>query len=165
MEHIVGIGGYAVSNTPGDVIKTFALSTCVGVVFYSARRRAMGMAHVQLPDSRSAHGGSEPGRYADTAPRFLLQQLQTRFGLTKGELKISLYGGIDRMGDNDCFNIGEKNLAVLKAALRDIGLACSEADTGGFVSRTLAAYVGTGVVEVVRRPMAMGAEDAFKFHA
>lgn len=156
MEHVVGIGGFAVSNNQADVIKTFALSTCVGMVFYSMRKRAMGMAHIQLPNSRAARADDKPSRFADVAPAFLLGQMMKSYGLTKNEVLISLYGGIDGRGENDCFRIGEKNLATVKAAFKSMGLVYSEVDVGGMDSRTLVAHVSSGIVEVIKRPMAMG---------
>ncbi|MDR0381177.1 MAG: chemotaxis protein CheD [Oscillospiraceae bacterium] len=155
MEHIVSIGGWAVSDNPDDVIKTFALSTCVGLVYYSSRRPCMGMAHIQLPVSRALSAGDLPSRYADIGPEFLLQQMARRFGVRREELLISLYGGIDARGHNDFFRIGEKNLLGVKEALRRLALFHSDVDTGGQVSRTLFAYVGSGVVEVIKRPMLM----------
>jgi len=153
MEHIVGIGGYAVTNNAEDLIKTFALSTCVGLVYYSMRKRVMGMAHIQLPNSRSMHAGDKPSRFADTAPAFLANEMITKFGLTRREILISLYGGIDAKGPSDCFRIGEKNLDTVKTTLRQLGMVYSEVDTGGQESRTLVAYNATGIVEVIKRPM------------
>ena len=151
MNHCVGIGGYAVSGDKEDVIKTFALSTCVGLIYYSMRRRVLGMAHIQLPNAKSADDDN-PSRYADLAPGFLLREMRTKFGLTKGELLVSLFGGIDPR-EADCFRIGEKNLIVVKQTLRSLGLIYSDADTGGSDSRTLIAHVSSGIVEVIKRPM------------
>jgi len=155
MDHVVGIGGYAVSGRPEDVIKTFALSTCVGLVYYSMRRRCMGMAHIQLPNARGGRPGDLPSRFADVAPGFLLSDMTKKFCVTRGEILVSLFGGIDPRNDRDCFRIGEKNLDVVKTVLKQMGLHFSEMDTGGQVSRTLVAHVGTGVVEVIKRPMVM----------
>lgn len=157
MEHVVGIGGHATSNNQADVIKTFALSTCVGLVYYSMRKRCMGMAHIQLPNSRGMRAEDRPSRFADLAPGFLLREMTNRYGLTKGEILISLYGGIDSRSENDCFRIGEKNIASVKAALRALGMVYSDVDIGGTDSRTLVAYVGSGIVEVIKRPMIMTA--------
>ncbi|MDL2288057.1 chemotaxis protein CheD [Oscillospiraceae bacterium OttesenSCG-928-F05] len=151
MEYIVGIGEYATSGRTGDVIKTFALATCVGLVYYSMRRRVMGMAHIQLPNGQNA-GENNPTRYADLAPDFLMQEMMKKHGCTKGEILVSLYGGIDGRAQ-DCFRIGEKNLAIVRAKLKEIGLVYSDVDTGGKDSRTLVADVGTGIVEVIKRPM------------
>ena len=154
MEHVVGIGGFAVSGSPDDVIKTFALSTCVGLVYYSMRKRAMAMAHIQLPVCRSMSAGDKPSRFADMAPEFLLKEMQHKYAVTPREILISLYGGIDGKGAGDCFRIGEKNLQVVKDTLRKLGLVYNEVDTGGQESRTLVAYTSTGIVEVIKRPMA-----------
>ncbi len=154
MEHIVGIGGYAITNNANDVIKTFALSTCVGLVYYSMRKRVLGMAHIQLPSAKSMKQGDQPSRFADLAPGYLFDQMRNNFGLTRGELLISLYGGIQSR-ESDCFKIGDKNLLTVKATLRRLGLVYSDVDTGGNDSRTLVAYASNGVVEVIKRPMIM----------
>lgn len=153
MEHVVGIGGYGVSGNQADVIKTFALSTCVGLVYYSMRKRVMGMAHIQLPNSRAKNQQDAPSRFADAAPEFLLREMMGKFGVTKGEILISLYGGIASRGEGDCFRIGEKNVQMVKAALKSLGLVYSDVDTGGWDSRTLVAHVSSGIVEVIKRPM------------
>ena len=155
MDHVVGIGGWAISGRSEDLIKTFALSTCVGLVYYSVRRHCMGMAHIQLPEARSGASGDQPSRFADVAPGFLLSKMTMKFGVTKGELRISLFGGIEPRLAGDCFRIGEKNLGVIKKVLHQMGLNFSDMDTGGQVSRTLVAHVETGVVEVIKRPMVM----------
>ena len=161
MEHVVGIGGYAVSGSPDDIIKTFALSTCVGLVYYSMRKRAMAMAHIQLPVCRSMSAGDKPSRFADIAPEFMLKEMQRKHGVTSREVLISLYGGVDGKGSGDCFRIGEKNLQTVKESLRKLGLVYNEVDTGGQESRTLVAHTSTGIVEVIKRPMAFrGAESA-----
>lgn len=155
MDHVVGIGGYGISGTQGDIVKTFALSTCVGLVYYSMRKRVLGMSHIQLPNSRAMNRNDQLSRFADAAPEHLMKEMMGKFGVTKGELLISLYGGIDSR-ENDCFRIGEKNLAEVKTALKALGLVYSEVDTGGKDSRTLVAHVSTGIVEVIKRPMMRG---------
>lgn len=157
MEHVVGIGGYAVSSDSADIIKTFALSTCVGLVYYSMRKRILGMSHIQLPNSRAMRSDDKLSRFADTAPEHLMKEMMQKFGVSKSEIHISLYGGIDSRDSTDCFKIGEKNIATVKAALKQLGLVYSDVDTGGNDSRTLVAYVSNGVVEVIKRPMIMRA--------
>lgn len=153
MEHVVGIGGFAVSNDPNDIIKTFALSTCVGLVYYSMRKRCMGMAHIQLPNSRAMRAEDKPSRFADMAPEHLLKLMMQKYGCTKGEILISLYGGIAGRGAGDCFCIGDKNIDTVKSTLKRLGLVYSDVDTGGADSRTLVAFVNSGIVEVIKRPM------------
>jgi len=153
VEHVIGIGAYAISGSPDDVIKTFALGTCVGLVYYSMRKRAMAMAHIQLPVCRVLSGGDKPSRFADIAPEFMLKEMQAKHGVTAREVLISLYGGVDSKVGGDMFRIGEKNLEEVKKALKNLGLIYNEVDTGGNDSRTLVAHTATGVVEVIKRPM------------
>ena len=155
MEYVIGIGQYAVSNSSDDVIKTFALGTCVGLVYYSIRKRAMAMAHVQLPVCRSMSGGDKPSRFADLAPEFLLKEMQSKHGVTAREVLISLYGGVESGIAGDMFQIGEKNLETTKSTLNRLGLLYKEVDTGGQESRTLVGHTSTGIVEVIKRPMAV----------
>ncbi|MDR1735997.1 MAG: chemotaxis protein CheD [Oscillospiraceae bacterium] len=159
MDQVVGIGGFAVSSNASDIIKTFALSTCVGLVYYSMRKRVMGMSHIQLPNSRAMRSDDKLSRFADTAPEHLMKEMMQKFGVSKSELLISLYGGVDSQGSNDCFKIGEKNLFTVKSTLKSLGLVYSEVDTGGNDSRTLVAYVSSGVVEVIKRPMLIRGEQ------
>ena len=159
MDHCVGIGGYAISGGQEDVIKTFALSTCVGIVYYSMRKRVLGMVHIQLPSSSNATDNN-PSRYADLAPGFLLKEMQRKYSLTKGELLVSLFGGIDPR-ESDFFRIGEKNVREVKKTLKELGLVYSDVDTGGADSRTLIAYVSSGIVEVIKRPMIVNPPRGF----
>ncbi len=153
MEHVVGIGGYAISDNTEDAIKTFALSTCVGLVYFNMRKRCLGMAHIQLPTASSSNKGDLPSRFADIAPRFLLEEMMGKFGVHKGEILVSLFGGISPRSQHDCFRIGERNLEIVKNALQRLDLIYSDVDTGGQESRTLIASVGTGVIDVIKRPM------------
>ena len=67
-EIILGLGDFAASRTPGDVIKTFALGSCVAVIFYDPLIKAAGMIHVVLPDASLVPGKvpEKPGYFADT---------------------------------------------------------------------------------------------------
>ncbi|GAB1483918.1 hypothetical protein MASR2M78_27350 [Treponema sp.] len=47
----VGIGEWAVSKSIDDVIKTYALGSCVAVIIYDAKAKVGGLIHVALPDS------------------------------------------------------------------------------------------------------------------
>ena len=152
MDHVVGIGGFAVSNAPGDIVKTFALATCVGIVYYSISKRCLGMSHIQLPSSSAMRAGDLPSRFADVAPAHLLMEMQ-RKGVQKGEIMVSIYGGIQRNGPDDMFRIGEKNIEIVHDMLKKMGMRYTDADIGGLDSRTLVAKVQNGMVEVIRRPM------------
>ncbi len=46
---IIGIGEIAVSNKPGDIIKTYALGSCVAVIMYDKEHKKIAPLYTQTP--------------------------------------------------------------------------------------------------------------------
>jgi chemotaxis protein CheD len=154
MEYIVGIGEYAISANSNDVIKTFSLGTCVGLVVYSKSKKVMGLAHIALPDSNINLEDSEgcPARYADKAVDLLVNEMKYRYACSSYDLEVAIIGGFDgKMNDN--FKIGERNIEVVTEKLKKMGIRCNSIETGGNKSRTVTAYVETGEVEILSYQM------------
>ena len=151
MQHIIGLGEYAISNNPLDTIKTFALSTCVGIVLSDPYMRVMSMAHVVMPNSSidKVESLKTPTRYADTAVDFLLSKMLYSYGCKTNNLKISLYGGIESKY-GDYFNIGERNVECIKQILKFKNLGFNYLETGGSYSRTITGFVANGEIEVCK---------------
>ncbi len=74
----VSVGEFSVSKTPGDVMKTFALGSCVAVIFLIPELKAVGLVHVALPDSTLNLNRSKekPGFFADTGIPALLKEIK-----------------------------------------------------------------------------------------
>ena len=49
---VIGIGEFAVSDRPGDVIITHALGSCIAVCIYDPLTCVAGMLHFLLPEAR-----------------------------------------------------------------------------------------------------------------
>ncbi|NLZ93274.1 MAG: chemotaxis protein CheD [Firmicutes bacterium] len=153
MELIVGIGEYAVTNAAAT-IKTFALATCVAVTVYSSRRKAAGMVHIALPaPPDDLQKKRRPAYYAATGIPLLIGEMQTKFGCTKNELIVNLYGGAISSHAHDTFNIGKKNIDMSKQILADLQLPIEKEDVGGRVSRTVSLDVSTGLVKIYTQPL------------
>ncbi len=152
MIKIIGIGEMAVSVGAEDILKTFALSSCVAVAAYSPRKKVSGLIHVVLP---SAEGRQciKPCYYADTGIPLLIKRMCALCSCKESELRISLYGGACSMRKDDVFNIGRMNLNKIKRVLSGMHLAYQEKDTGGQVSRTLEMSVETGNIRVFSQPL------------
>jgi chemotaxis protein CheD len=149
VQRIVGIGEMIVSNNIEDIIKTFALASCVGVVAYSRIRKVGGMIHIALP--KPANNIDATGRYcyyASTGIPRLIEQMCKHYGCLKGELAISLYGGADSIRNNDIFNVGKKNLESVRKILQEMNLKFDDTETGKNVSRTIELDICTGRVVV-----------------
>lgn len=147
---LVGIGEYAVSNKPGDVIKTLALGSCVAIVFNAPKLKAVAMAHVALPDSSI---GSErslklPAYFADSAIPVLIEEFK-KLGISKSsDLQIKLTGGATIMDPNGTFNIGKRNVLAIRKILWKYRLGARKEDIGKDFSRTVKIEVDTGKVTV-----------------
>ena len=154
MDKIAGIGQYVISNNKNDVLKTFALSSCVAVVVHSPTKGAAGMVHIALPNSKSSFDDNiNSGYYANTAVPLLINRICLEYGCTKDELVIKLYGGARSVRVDDVFNIGEKNIKAVKKELDCLNLRYNEIETGGICSRTLYMKVDTGITKVTTQPI------------
>lgn len=146
---ILGVGDFGASNQSGEVVKTFALGSCVSVIMLDPKTRTIGMVHVALPDSsiNKVKAHEKPGYFADTGIPALLQQM-TRFGCHKrGKgMVIKLCGGANVMDTNDTFKIGKRNALAIKKILWSFGMGPISEDLGGNFSRTVSISVETGQV-------------------
>lgn len=157
MDKIVGIGEIAVSNNKKDMIKTFALSTCVAVAAYSPIKNAAGMVHIALPSPAQPGnaGVLRPGYYATTGVPYLIEKMCTEMGCLKGELRVELFGGARSVRKNDIFNIGQRNLDTVKEILNKLNIRYNATETGGTCSRSLHMDVATGRIEMTTQPIAI----------
>jgi len=144
---ILGVGDLGVSNTPGDVIKTLALGSCVSVVMLEPLTRSVGMVHVALPDSSidRAKAMAKPGYFADTG-FFALLDAMKRISCVQNEkcFIIKMVGGAQVLDPNNTFNIGKRNELALKKLLWTLGMGVRAEDIGGHISRSIAVDVDAG---------------------
>lgn len=148
---ILGVGDLGATNTPGDVVKTLALGSCVAVMVLDPRSHCVGMVHVALPESSIApdKATTKPGYFADTGLPHLINQIKKIGGTTNGkEFIVKLVGGASVMDPNNTFNIGKRNLLAIKKILWSQGMGAVAEDVGGHISRSVAVDVDTGKVVV-----------------
>ena len=149
MKKVVGIGEMIISNNIEDSIKTFALASCVAVVVYSPLKKIGGMIHIALPNPPSNEDKiMRKCYYASTGVPHLINTMCNSYGCIKEELKISLYGGANSIRIDDVFNIGRKNLDIIKKILNQNNLRFTDVETGKNVSRTIELNMLTGEVTV-----------------
>ncbi|HEY5672101.1 MAG TPA: chemotaxis protein CheD [Malonomonas sp.] len=146
---ILGVGDYGASSQLGEEVKTYALGSCVSVIFLDPKTRTVGMVHVALPDSsiNKNKAQEKPGYFADTGIPALLQTM-SRYGCDKrGKgLVVKLCGGANVMDTNDTFMIGKRNALAIKKILWSYGMGAVSEDLGGNFSRTVSISVETGQV-------------------
>jgi chemotaxis protein CheD len=148
----VGIGEYYVTRNADEVIKTFALGSCVGILVYDTAQRVAGLIHVALPDSsiNTSKASDLPGYFADTGLPALLQSLRNH-GASSKSAWIKIVGGSNIMDDTRRFDIGKRNVLAIKKILWKKQLGIIAEDIGGDISRTVSLRVADGEVCVTSR--------------
>jgi chemotaxis protein CheD len=149
----VGIGEWAVSKNPEDVIKTYALGSCVAVIIYDVKTRVGGLIHVALPESMvdPERAKKQPGYFADSGLPLMIEEMK-KLGATRSGVWVKLAGGASVMDSSGFFDIGKRNLLAVKRVLWKSSLGPLAEDTGGNSSRTVAFSLADGVVSLSSGP-------------
>lgn len=154
MDKIIGIGEYVVSNAPEDIIKTFALSSCVAVTVYNPLIHLAGMIHIALPKPTDLYEAEHrPGYYAASGIPILIHKMCWGYGSQPEDLQVKLFGGAISLRKDDYFKIGPKNLKAVREVLSGMDLKIVDAHIGGVISRTLTMCVQTGEIEIAALPI------------
>lgn len=145
----LGVGDFGATNKSSDAVKTYALGSCVSIIFLYPKTRAVGMVHVALPDSSisRAKAKERPGYFADTGIQALINEMKkTGYSGNGREMIVKLAGGAKIMDPNNTFNIGKRNVLAIKKLLWGHGMGALAEDVGGNHSRTVSVHVDTGKV-------------------
>jgi chemotaxis protein CheD len=144
---VVGMADCRIGDVRGQVLTTYALGSCIGLVIHDAIAAVGGLLHFMLPDSAMdpARGRRNPYMFADTGIPMLLEQLAAR-GALKRRLEIQAIGGAQMMDDQNIFEIGKRNYLATRRILSKLGLLLHGEAVGGNQSRTLRLEVGSGRV-------------------
>ena len=154
MDRVVGMGEYHISDKAGDVLRTFALASCVAVTAYSPSQKAAGMLHVVLPAPLNSKDPLErPGYFAQTGVPLLINAMCRRYGCQREELRIQLFGGANSVSSKDVYRVGKKNIDAVTHSLLEMGLTAIREDLRGNESRTLEMDVTTGEIRIFRQPL------------
>jgi chemotaxis protein CheD len=148
---LIGIGELGASKTPGDLVKTMALGSCVAVVFLVPKTRCVGMVHVALPDSGidAAKKLVKPGHFADSGVPALFEEICRVGGkVAIGDVYIKITGGANVLGASSTFDIGRRNVLAVKKALWTMGTGPMAEDVGGHSSRTVTVSLDAGTVTI-----------------
>lgn len=139
----VGIGEWAVSTDPSDIIKTYALGSCLAVIIFDSKLGIAGLIHIALPDSTidPAKAKLRPGYFADTGLPLMIEEMK-KHGSVRTHIHVKLAGGASIMDDKGIFDIGKRNILAAKRILWKSSLGAVAEDTGGDISRTVTVKVG-----------------------
>ncbi len=148
----VGLGEYAISRNPEDVLVAYGLGSCMGVVMVDSS-----LSLCRAPSCRTpqAVGGVVPGeanpfKYVESGIENLLASL-IRNGANQSRLVVRMIGGANMLTTTEftrSFDIGTRNIEAAHATLGRLKLSIAAAEVGGHTGRTLRVYVANGRVTV-----------------
>ncbi len=138
-----------VSASPDDELITHALGSCLGISVYDVRTGVGGLLHVMLPESRidPDKAQTKPFMFVDTGVPELFRACY-RLGARKENMVLRVAGGACTHGDeeDDLFQIGARNMTMLRKLLWRNGVMIDAQDVGGSESRTMTLHLRDGSV-------------------
>lgn len=136
-----------VSGSLDDVLITYSLGSCIGVVIYDPKVKVGGMLHYMLPESSLDKDKAEknPYMFADTGIPALFKSTYA-LGAQKNRMRVVVVGGAQILDQKGFFNIGKRNHMALRKLFFKNGVIVDHEDVGGNVNRTIRIEIGTGEI-------------------
>lgn len=143
---VVGISDMKVTTDPGSLI-TYALGSCVGICLHDPLNGISGLSHVLLPDCSLCPNDTNMAKFANTAVEELVRRME-RIGANRFRLTAKIAGGARLFGGADGLQVGERNVASVKAELNRLRIRLVAEDTGADYGRTVEFHTdGTMIIK------------------
>lgn len=142
---VIGVGDMKVNNDPDKVLITHSLGSCIGIAVHDNKAGVGGILHFMLPLSHEDKAKQNPFMFADTGIPALFKALY-ELGAEKRNMTVKVAGGACIMSDKNIFNIGQRNVLVMKKIFWKNGILIKGEDTGGNSWRTMKVEIATGKV-------------------
>mgnify|MGYP005849848455 CR=1 FL=1 len=149
MKTVVGISDMRVSNNPAEVLITYSLGSCIGLVIWDPEAKVGGLLHYMLPESKLDREKAKikPFMFADTGIPMLFKEAY-KLGAIKNRLIVKVVGGSQVMDSDGIFNIGKRNYMMLRKMFLKNKVIINKEDIGGTVNRTISVEIGTGTTKL-----------------
>lgn len=147
IRQIIGVADMKVSNNFEDVLITYSLGSCIGLLIYDPVAKVGGILHYMLPESKidKEKAAKKPYMFADTGiPRLFKSAYQ--LGAQKQRIRIYVAGGAEILDQKGFFNIGKRNYMALRKIFLKNKVLIDQEYVGGNVNRTIRVEVSTGDV-------------------
>ena len=149
MNHIIGIAEMKTSRSPGDVLITYALGSCLGITVHDPDAKVGGLLHVMLPSAsvNPEKAAANPLMFVDTGVPELFKACY-KLGAKKERMIVKVAGGASLQNPNatDQFQIGKRNFINLRKLLWKNNVLIQACDVGENFSRTMSLEIATGRV-------------------
>ena len=146
METMVRMGELAISDTPGDVLVSLGLGSCIGLALVDKRAGVAGLAHIVLPETSGTPKPEAMNKFADHAVPALVDGMVER-GASRVFLQASMVGGASMFAavGND---VGRRNATAVRELVAARRVPVVAEAVGGSRGRTVKVDVTTGSVSV-----------------
>ena len=148
---VVGMADMKHARDPGETLVTYALGSCIALVLYDPVAKVGGMLHAMLPMSSidPAKAQVQPAVFVDTGVPLLFLE-SYKLGAKKERLQVKVAGGACTHGDpeKDLFQIGKRNVLMLKKLLWTNNVPLAASDVAGTESRTVLLDLETGRIRI-----------------
>jgi len=147
----VGMADAIAVSSPAKLI-TLGLGSCIGLVIYDELAKVAAMAHIMLPESRGGKELAKPGKFADLAVPFLVEELLKKQA-HKERLKAKFAGGAQMFANitgsgAEFLAVGVRNAAETVTFLNKFKIKIIASDTGGTKGRTVEFNTETWMLSV-----------------
>lgn len=146
MKLVVGIADMKVSNNPADVLITYSLGSCIGLVIWDPQACVGGILHYMLPDPGPDKNKiqEKPFMFASSGVPALFKASYA-LGADKNRMIVKVVGGSQVMDEAGIFNIGKRNYEILTRMFVKNNIRIAKQDIGGNVNRTVSLEIGSGL--------------------
>ena len=144
----VKIADFKTAEAP-HLLVTNGLGSCIGLALYDENAKRAGLAHIMLPEGGEDIDSRFYPRYANTAIRIMLAELEAE-GCRREGIIAKMAGGASMFQNTkkEGKGIGERNAESVAANLEKLGITLAAADTGGDYGRSIEFRVGTGEMHI-----------------
>jgi len=149
---VVGIADMATTDKTDELLVTYSLGSCLGVIVYDYKNKVAAMLHAMLPTASLEKISRDsitfnPYKYVDTGVDALLKKLY-KMGAEKKSMSVNVFGGSKIFDREDYFNIGKRNYVAFRKSIWKHGLFIDNEHIGGIVHRTVKLSTKTGRIKL-----------------
>ena len=146
METMVRMGELAISDTPGDVLVSLGLGSCIGLAVVDKRAGVAGLAHIVLPAATGTPKTESLNKFADHAVPALVDGMVER-GASRVFMQASLIGGASMFAGAG-LEVGARNADAVRELVAGRRVPVVAEAVGGSKGRTVRVDVKSGAVSV-----------------
>jgi len=138
-----------IAQAPAKLV-TRGLGSCLGITFYDPVKKLGAMAHPMLPDIDKARVRTNPSRFVNSAIMNMIEEFE-KMGSPRSRIVVKIFGGarmFSFINIDSALNVGQKNIDVAIATLKESGIKVAGQEVGGTFGRTIEMDLEDGRVMV-----------------